>query len=59
MSTLEMIHKIASVKMCLMSHPDNEPNSEFADRIEDLQEIEDELKEYQKVLEEILFNDNE
>jgi hypothetical protein len=27
-----------------MAHPDNEPNSEFEDRISDLEEIENELK---------------
>lgn len=32
---------IRSVKLCLMAHPDNEPDSEFEDRISDLEEIED------------------
>ena len=39
-----MLQKIRSVKLCLMAHPDNEPNSEFEDRISDLEEIEKELK---------------
>lgn len=41
MSTL--LEKIKSVKLCLMAHPDNEQDSEFADRISDLEEIENEL----------------
>ena len=41
MSTL--LEKIKSVKLCLMAHPDNEVDSEFADRISDLEEIEKEL----------------
>ncbi|EMY3554928.1 hypothetical protein [Flavobacterium psychrophilum] len=41
MSTL--LEKIKSVKLCLMAHPDNEEHSEFADRISDLEEIENEL----------------
>lgn len=41
----EMLKKIQSVKLCLMAHPDNEPDSEFADRIDDLQDIEDSLIE--------------
>lgn len=41
MSTI--LEKIKSVKLCLMAHPDNEVDSEFADRISDLEEIENEL----------------
>lgn len=41
MSTL--LEKIKSLKLCLMAHPDNEEYSEFADRISDLEEIENEL----------------
>lgn len=36
----EVLRKINSVFLCLQSHPDNEINSEFADRINDLIEIE-------------------
>lgn len=39
----ELLQKIKSIKLCLMAHPDNEENSEFADRISDLEEIENEL----------------
>ena len=38
-----ILEKIKSVKLCLMAHPDNELDSEFEDRISDLQEIENEL----------------
>lgn len=31
--------KINSTILCLLAHPDNEPDSEFADRISDLEEI--------------------
>jgi len=41
MSTI--LEKIKSLKLCLMAHPDYEYGSEFADRISDLEEIEDEL----------------
>ena len=41
MSTI--LEKIKSVKLCLMAHPDNEVDSEFEDRISDLEEIENEL----------------
>lgn len=37
------LNKIKSVKLCLMAHPDNKEHSEFADRISDLEEIENEL----------------
>jgi hypothetical protein len=51
MKNIEIIQKIKSVKYCLMAHPHNEEHSEFADRIEDLQEIEDFLsKEPNKIL---------
>lgn len=36
----EVLEKIRSIKLCLMAHPDNEDYSEFADRISDLEEIE-------------------
>ena len=35
---------INSTVLCLMAHPDNEPDSEFADRIDDLQECQVILK---------------
>lgn len=41
-----LIDKLISVKQCLMAHPDNEENSEFEDRISDLQDIEDSLKTF-------------
>ena len=44
MENKTMLQKIRSVKLCLMAHPDNEPNSEFQDRISDLEEIENDLK---------------
>lgn len=37
------LNKIKSVKLCLMAHPDNQEHSEFADRISDLEEIENEI----------------
>lgn len=40
---MEILNKIKSVKSCIMAHPDNEQDSEFADRISDLEEIENEL----------------
>lgn len=33
------LQKLKSVLLCLQAHPDNEPDSEFADRISDLEEI--------------------
>ena len=41
-----ILNKIKSVKLCLIAHPDNEIDSEFADRISDLEEIEKELSQY-------------
>lgn len=35
----EIVSKLKSVQLCLMAHPDNEPYSEFEDRIDDLEEI--------------------
>ena len=40
-----ILNKIKSVKLCLIAHPDNEIDSEFADRISDLEEIEKELSQ--------------
>lgn len=36
----EMLKKVRSVKLCLEAHQDNEENSEFADRIADLEDLE-------------------
>ena len=44
-SISSMFQKIRSVKLCLMAHPDNEEHSEFADRISDLEGIENQLKQ--------------
>jgi len=41
MKNSEILQKIKSVKYCMIAHPDNIKDSEFEDRIEDLQEIED------------------
>ena len=35
----KILRKLRSIQLCLMAHPDNEPDSEFADRIEDLDEL--------------------
>lgn len=35
----EIVSKLKSVQLCMMAHPDNEPDSEFEDRIDDLEEI--------------------
>ena len=40
MDIKEILDTIKSVKLCLMAHPDNEEGSEFADRIDDLENIE-------------------
>lgn len=34
-----ILGKLNSIRLCLSAHPDNEPDSEFADRISDLQEL--------------------
>lgn len=44
MEIQEMLTKIRSVTICLNSHPDCEPDSEFQDRIDDLLKVEAELK---------------
>jgi len=43
METKEIKRKLSMVINCLMAHPDNEPNSEFADRIDDLIELKEVL----------------
>lgn len=35
----DIFTKLKSIELCLSAHPDNEEHSEFADRIEDLQEL--------------------
>lgn len=45
MTIKEMLKKIRSVKLCMMVHPDNTKNSEFADRISDLIDIEKAFEE--------------
>jgi hypothetical protein len=40
---MEILNKIKSVKLCLMAHPDYEIDSEFEDRVSDLEQIENEL----------------
>lgn len=45
MTTEEILEKINSVKLLLSVHPDNEEDSEFSDRISDLEEIEKELND--------------
>lgn len=39
MDNRDFLQKLKSIRLCLSAHPDNEENSEFADRIEDLNEI--------------------
>lgn len=33
------LQKLKSIRLCLSAHPDNEPGSEFEDRIDDLDEM--------------------
>lgn len=40
---MEILNKIRSIKLLLMTHPDNTKDSEFADKILDLEHIEEEL----------------
>lgn len=54
MSTL---NKIKSVKLCLIAHPDNEQDSEFADRISNLEEIEANFSEMFEMLK-MLYDEN-
>jgi hypothetical protein len=42
----EILQKLRSIELCLTAHPDNEPDSEFADRISDLQELQSEIPNY-------------
>ena len=43
MNFKEISKKVNSVILCLMAHPDNEPDSEFADRIDDLIDVKDQI----------------
>ena len=43
MENEEILQKLRSVKLTLMAHPDNEPNSEFEDQISTIEEIEQAL----------------
>lgn len=38
-TTKEILRKINSVYLCMSAHPDNQPGSEFEDRISNLKEI--------------------
>ncbi|MBW7838598.1 MAG: hypothetical protein H3C36_02935 [Chitinophagaceae bacterium] len=40
----ELLSKLRSIQLCLMAHPDNEPDSEFADRISDLEDLPKEIE---------------
>lgn len=53
MKNKELLQKIKSVKLCLMAHPNNEKDSEFADRIRDLVEIEENYDDF-KILKELI-----
>jgi hypothetical protein len=39
MTKEEKLQKLNSLLFCLSAHPENEPDSEFADRISDLEEL--------------------
>ena len=43
MNDKKILQKVKSTLLYLLAHPDNEPNSECRDRIDDLFEIRDEL----------------
>ncbi len=47
-TAVDFLKKIKSIKLCLMAHPDNQINSEFADRITDLEDIESQLEKQQQ-----------
>ena len=42
----EILKALHSIKLCLMAHPDNEENSEFEIRINQIQEIEESIPKY-------------
>lgn len=49
MTDKEIIKKLNSVWLMLEVHPDNEPDSEFSDRIKDISEIMDYLGSKDKI----------
>ena len=46
----DLLRKMHSVKLALMAHPDNQEDSEFADRISDIQEISDSFLKEEEIL---------
>lgn len=50
----DILSKLKSVELCLLAHPHNEPNSEFADRITDLIEISEQLKYKEDVIKQMI-----
>ena len=48
------IQKLQSVLLCLQAHPDNEKDSEFADRIDDLEKIIAEIEAEEKYITDLL-----
>ena len=51
---MSTISKLQSVLLCLQAHPDNEKDSEFADRIDDLETIIAEIKADEKYIVDLL-----
>ncbi len=43
MTKEQISRKLNSIKLCLQAHPDNQPDSEFEDRIYDIEYIEQQL----------------
>jgi len=58
MDDREILKKLRSVSLYLIAHPDNEPDSEFTDRISDIAEIQEELSNRQtpKIVKDYLKN---
>lgn len=50
MEKLKKLRKLNSVLLCLMAHPDNEPDSEFADRVSDIEQLIESVKERTDVM---------
>ena len=42
----EILKALQGIKLCLMAHPDNEENSEFEIRINQIEEIEESIPKY-------------
>ena len=42
----EILKSLQGIKLCLMAHPDNEENSEFEIRINQIEEIEESIPKY-------------